>query len=547
MRDEAKTRKQLMAELNVLRARVARLQKDGAATGTLRETPPGNETRTAAILQNTMHAIQDLVSVHDRNLRVVFSNWRWQDHVSSEERNSFPKCYACYMHREEPCVPCPTLEVFRTGRPAKKEIFSRKTNRTYEVNAYPVTEANGNFDLVTLHARDITYLKIAEQEREQLQAKFYRIEKMESVGRLAGGVAHDCNNMLGVIMGHAEMALQEIDSSHSIHLDLEEILFAANRSAHLVRQLLTFARRQKINPEVLNTNDTIENIFEMLSRLLGEDIELQWNPGADLKPVKMDPSQIEQVLVNLCVNARDAIAGCGKVKIGTENFTAKGDVCAQFSGVFRGEYVLIYLEDNGGGMDEEVLGNLFEPFFTTKEVGKGTGLGLATVYGIVKQNGGYIDVDSKTGEGTKFLIYLPVADLPKSENTLPKKPGPTDKKTATILFVEDESAVLTLGKKILEKFGYRVLMAKSPAEALDLAQNYSDTIDLLITDVIMPGMNGRELAQKLAARFDFRSIYISGHTGDVLEQFDGFAGVNFLQKPFTVNSLVEKVREVLAG
>ena len=499
-----------------------------------------------SLLRNTMNAIQDLVTVHDRNLRVVLSNWQGRDHISREERESFPHCYACYMRRDKPCEPCPTMEVFRTGRSARAEIKNPYTQRITEVTAYPVVDASGKFDLVTEHVRDITDLKKAEREREELQVQFNQARKMESVGRLAGGVAHDFNNMLGVIIGHAEMALQEIDPAQSVYSDLKEILTAANRSANLVRQLLAFARKQTINPQILDINETVESMLKMLCRLIGENIELQWNPGSDIWPVRMDPTQIDQILANLCVNARDAIAGCGKVSIETAKVSIDGCFCAEHAGATPDDYVLLCVSDNGCGMEKEILDNLFEPFFTTKEVGKGTGLGLATVYGIVKQNGGYINAESEPGRGTKFFIYLPGVDVPKPEDRLPEQPEVIRKGTETILFVEDENAILNLGKKILERYGYRVLTANSPAVALELAANYPGQIDLLITDVIMPGMNGKELAEILGAlKGGFRSIYISGYAGDVLDRHDVVEGVNFLQKPFSVNSLIEKVREVL--
>jgi two-component system cell cycle sensor histidine kinase/response regulator CckA len=503
---------------------------------------------TGSMLKNTMNAIQDLVTVHDRDLRVVLSNWRGLDHIPPEERDSFPHCYTCFMRRDAQCQSCPTEEVFRTGLSVRREVLNTLNNRLFEVNAYPVVDASGNFDLVTEHVRDITELKKAELEREQLRAKFHEVQKMESVGRLAGGVAHDFNNMLGVIIGRAEMAIQEVDATQPIHSDLEEILVAANRSANLVRQLLAFARSQTINPEILDINASIENMLEMLHKLMGGEIELQWNPGSDLWAVKMDPAQTEQILIKLCVNARDAIAGCGKVSIATENVSTDRPFSDQSGGASRNEYVLLTVSDNGCGMHEEVMGKLFEPFFTTKEVGKGTGLGLATVYGIVRQNDGYIDVESKPGQGTRFFIYLPRAALSQPAAPLSKRSHRDVDGAGTILFVDDESAVLGLGRKILEKFGYHVLVANGPAQALDMAASYPDPIDLLITDVIMPGINGKELAKELGTlKPAVRSIYISGYTREAIDKLHEMNGVDFLQKPFSVNDLIGKVREVLVG
>jgi PAS domain S-box-containing protein len=404
----------------------------------------------------------------------------------------------------------------------------------------PIRDASGAITHFVAAGRNMSRFRKLERELHQAQ-------KMESVGRLAGGVAHDFNNMLGVILGHAELALLQVDSAQPAYVNLHEIQKAAHRSAKLVRQLLAFARKQTISPKVLDINETVESMLSMVRRLIGEDIELLWKPGIDVWSVKVDPTQIDQILANLCVNARDAIAGVGKVVIETGNVSFDETSYREHAEVPPGDFVLLAVNDTGCGMEKQVLDKLFEPFFTTKEVGKGTGLGLATVYGIVKQNNGFIEVQSEPGRGTTFRIYLPRTDTPARE----EQPSQHQKKnltgTETVLLVEDEVSLLELGKITLEHHGYQVLATRHPAEALNLVKNYPGRIDLLITDVIMPAMNGKELAERLSAvKLGIRSIFMSGYTSDVIAQHGVLdEGVHFLQKPFSVKSMVEKVREVL--
>ncbi len=367
------------------------------------------------------------------------------------------------------------------------------------------------------------------------------------MGRLAGGVAHDFNNMLGVILGHTELALLHADETHDLSADLNEIQNAARRSADLVKKLLAFARKEIISPRRLDLNDTVESMLIMLRRLIGEDIDLLWKPAAHLWPVKMDPSQIDQILANLCVNARDAIEGVGKLTIETGRKTFDEEYCKEHAGFIPGDFVLLAVSDNGCGMDKKTLDNLFEPFFTTKETGKGTGLGLATVYGIVKQNNGFINVYSEAGQGSTFRIYLPrfVADE-DTDKALPKK------KTAaagseTILLVEDESTILRMTRMMLERKGYTVIPAATPAEAMEKAKNHPGPIHLIMTDVVMPEMNGRDLAEQIILLYpDIRLLFMSGYTANVIAHHGVLdEGVAFIQKPFSMADMTAKVREVL--
>ena len=396
---------------------------------------------------------------------------------------------------------------------------------------------------------DISDKKSAQKHTEELEKKFLQAQKMESVGRLAGGVAHDFNNMLNVILGHAEMALEDLPNNHPVAGDLEEIQKAAQRSAQLTRQLLAFARKQTIAPKVLDLNESVEGMLKMLRRLIGENIDLAWRPGKTGGMVKVDPTQIEQLLANLSVNAKDAIKNTGKITIETGHAVFDAFYCAEHPGFSSGEFVLLAVSDNGCGMQPETLANLFEPFFTTKEIGKGTGLGLATVYGIVKQNHGFINVYSEPGQGTTFKIYLPLHDVDTTSQPSTREKTPSAPGNETILLVEDEPMLITMAKSILERLGYTVLPATSPGEAIRLAKEYDGKIHLLITDVVMPDMNGRDLAEFLSALFpELRCLFMSGYTANVIAHHGVLAeGVHFMQKPFSGNDLAINVRKILDG
>jgi len=410
-----------------------------------------------------------------------------------------------------------------------------------------VRDASGNvIGLLETH-RDITERKRVEEEKERLETQLAQTRKIEAVGRLAGGVAHDFNNMLGVILGHTELAQSGTEPDDPRYPHLHEIQKAALRSANLTRQLLAFARRQTIALKVLDLNETVEGMLKMLRRLIGEDIDLKWQPGANLWRVKVDPSQVDQVLANLCVNARDSITGIGKLTIETGNVAFDEAHCAEHSDFMSGEYVLLAVSDDGCGMDKETLNKVFEPFFTTKGVGKGTGLGLATVYGIVKQNNGFINVYSEPGMGTTFRIYLPrytgKTDQPRKDS--PAEPACSGQET--VLLVEDEPSILNMTSMMLRRQGYTVLTACTPGEAIRLAEEYAGEIHLLMTDVIMPEMNGRELAKSILLYHPgVKRLFMSGYTANVIAHHGVLdAGVDFIQKPFSSRDLAAKIREAL--
>ena len=394
---------------------------------------------------------------------------------------------------------------------------------------------------------DITAHKKAEEEREKLQSQLNQIQKLESIGRLAGGVAHDFNNMLTAIQINATLARESTPTGSPLIESLDEILSCTRRSSDLTQRLLAFARKQAITPQILDLNATVDGMLKMLQRLIGESVSLNWQPANNLWPVKLDPGQIDQLLTNLCVNARDAINGIGHITITTKNTTFDEAFCAHHAGYAPGNYVLLVVNDDGCGMDKELLSHIFEPFFTTKSVGQGTGLGLATVYGIVKQNHGFINVYSEPGHGTAFNIYLPSHADPL-DSAKPAPPAQSaNRGHETILVVEDEPSILRIAKRSLTGLGYTVLTASTPDEGIQLAVQHQGTIHLLLTDVIMPQLNGRDLALKILIHHpNMKRLFMSGYTSDVIARQGVLnEGIHFLQKPFTIQDLGNKVRAAL--
>jgi len=441
-------------------------------------------------------------------------------------------------------------EILRTGQPLDSEgaaVDAAGRERWLLSAKVPLKDANGEVVGLVGLSRDITERVEMEKAHEELEERLSQAQRLAAVGRLAGGVAHDYNNMLQVILGNAELALAEVSEGDPLYESLSEIHQAGKRSAHLTRQLLAFARRQTIMPQVVDLNEIVSGTLGMLRRLVGEDIRLTWAPGAELGPVKMDPGQIDQILVNLVTNARDAINGVGEVIIETDNAEVDAAYADAHPGAQPGSYVLLAVSDNGAGMDAETLAHIFEPFFTTKAVGEGTGLGLATVYGIVRQNNGIINVYSELGQGSTFRIYLPRHTEAAAEAEAAPTTPELARGTGAVLLVEDEEAVRLLQERNLERLGYTVLAAATPTEALALSAKYDGDIALLITDVVMPQMNGRELAERLQAqRPGLRSLYMSGYTANVVAQRGVLEeGISFIQKPFTLAQLASKVREAL--
>jgi len=407
----------------------------------------------------------------------------------------------------------------------------------------PLVDESGNVVGVASLVLDIT-------ENRRLETSLQQARKMEAVGQLAGGVAHDFNNMLQAILGHAEMAQMQTAPDDPRRDDIAEILRTGKRAGDLTRQLLAFARKQTVAPRVLDLNDVVEGMLKMLRRLIGENIELVWTPQNGLWPVCIDPSQVDQILANLTVNARDAIEGAGRISISVANFVADENSCAWHADITPGNYVVMEVADTGCGMSAEVLSHLFEPFFTTKVLGKGTGMGLATVYGIVKQNNGFVDVESEPAKGASFRVYLPARENPALPNQeqedrhhIPRARG------ETVLLVEDDPSILAMETRMLEKLGYKVIEADDPARAITIAAGHQGRIDLLISDVVLPHMSGRKMADRIRAdRPDTALLFISGYAAEELSRENGADNdFEFLQKPFSLEALAVQVRRALSG
>ena len=461
-------------------------------------------------------------------------------------------CWSALQGLERACPFCPReLLVDEKGDPKgihQWEHQNRVNGRWYDYRYCAIRWTDGRLVRMEI-ATDITERKKSEAEREKLEAQLIQAQKLESIGQLAGGIAHDYNNMLGVILGYTDLSLDSVAPGEPLHEALLEIRKAAERSADLTRQLLGFARKQTIVPRVLDLNQTVEGMLKMLRRVIGENVELEWRPQKGIGSVKVDPTQIDQVLMNLCVNARDAITGPGKIVLETGLKTFDEDFCADHAGAVLGEYARLAVVDTGCGMSPETLSHIFEPFFTTKDASEGAGLGLATVYGIVRQNNGFIDVRSAPGKGSTFTIYFPLYDakgraVPEEVDLEEFKPN-----VETILLVEDEPALLAMTQDMLQRRGYRVLAANGPLEAIRVALEQTADIHLLMTDVVMPEMSGRDLADRLlAVRPGLKVLFMSGHTADILARHGVLGdGVHFIQKPFTMKTLAAKTVEALSA
>jgi PAS domain S-box-containing protein len=438
----------------------------------------------------------------------------------------------------------PLLRAMRGEPMLETELFVRAPKgpgTRVAVSATALLDEEGKLAGGIALLRDVTRQRSLEQQLTQAQ-------KMEAVGRLAGGVAHDFNNLLAVILSYGELVRGETAPDGSARSDMGELIAAAQRAAGLTRQLLAFSRQQIARPQAVKLNDIGSNLEKMLRRVIGEDVELVTQYAAALGTVMADPGQIEQIIVNLAVNARDAMPQGGRLTIETANVRLDEAYAASHSGVVPGEYVRLSVRDTGTGMDAETKRQIFEPFFTTKEVGVGTGLGLSTVYGIVQQSAGRIWVDSEPGNGSTFEIYLPRVDAVEKAPERPTPVPSATKGSATILLIEDDYAVRRVAVRILRDIGYVVLDAPSAGEARRLCATHGPSIDVLLTDVVMPEIRGPALAKELSAGNPrMRVIYMSGYPGaGVVQDSVLEAGANFIEKPFSPTSLVEKVREVLA-
>jgi PAS domain S-box-containing protein len=432
--------------------------------------------------------------------------------------------------------------IHRDGRIDELDVEPRtRDGRVLSTRYAAVVLTVGGEQRLLSIAHDRTTERTLSRQLEQSQ-------KLESVGRLAGGVAHDFNNMLAVIRGYTELLLEAVPPGGPMREELEEIRRAAERSAEVTRQLLAFARKQVVVPRVLDLNATVNGTLKLLRRLIGEDIELLFEAQEPLPQVRIDPSQVDQVLANLCVNARDAIDGGGRITLATASLTIDAERCAPWENLAPGLFVRLTVRDTGTGIPPDVIGHVFEPFFTTKEVGQGTGLGLATVYGIARQNGGFVEAESPPGEGAALHLYLPaIPVLAQASNQAPPAVVPPLGRQEVLLVVEDEPAVLRLCCDLLRRLGYRTLAAASPSEALRLAEMHGSEIRLLVTDVVMPGMSGADLATALQARLPkLPCLFMSGYTPEAIARHGLENRGVFIQKPFDFSTLAARVREALA-
>jgi two-component system, cell cycle sensor histidine kinase and response regulator CckA len=547
---ELRLRRKGGAEIWVTASTAQILDERGAIEGLLAMCSDITARRRAAAerarLNSAVEQAAEAIMMTKRDGTIVYVNPAWQrltGHSSTDVLGRTPRLLRADV--QNPRVYSDLWETILDGRVWRGELTNRHKDGslyTWEETITPVRDESGRITEFIAFGQDTS-------ARRDLEARLRQSQKMEAVGRLAGGVAHDFNNLLTVITGYSERLLTGLADDDPLRKGAEAIKRSADRAASLTQQLLAFSRRQILAPKVLDLNHVVTNMNKLLRRLIGEDVELVTRPAADLGRIKADPNQIEQVIMNLAVNSRDAMPQGGTLTIETSNVLLDKAFAAQYLGLQPGPYVVLTVTDTGCGMDQETQSHLFEPFFTTKEQGKGTGLGLSTTYGIVKQSGGYIWAESEVGRGTTFRIYLPRID----EVTESPAPAP-EARTAplgseTILLVEDEEAVRHLLRDILLRYGYTVLEAENGPQAIAVCRAHSEPIHLVITDMVMPQMSGWEVADAVSAlRPKARLIYMSGYIEHVVvEQRVLESGVAFLGKPFTPETLGRKVREVLDG
>ncbi len=508
----------------------------------MEKTLQKSEAKMRSILDN----IGIGVALISPKMEILELNRQMREWFPDIQPDHHPICFQVFNDPpgKEPCKNCPTQKTLKDGLVHENAVQPPRagTVKNYRVVSSPIRDASGEITAAIEMVEDIT-------EKLALESQVRQSQKMEAVGRLASGVAHDYNNGLTVIMGYTEQALDKINPTDPLYDDLQEVFKAASHSAAVTQQLLAFARKQHISPKVIDLNEAIGGMQKMLQRLIGEDIHLSLLSGTSLRPILMDSSQLDQILANLCINARDAIAGVGKITIETSMASFDDTYCANHAGFVPGDFVVLAVSDDGCGMSRETQGHIFEPFYTTKKLGVGTGLGLSTVYGIVNQNNGFIDFTSEPEKGTIFKIYLPChqGEAAASQKILPAKMPAGHGET--ILVVDDDAAVLNLVRSCLKRLGYTVLVSDMPGEAVKMAEMHLDAIRLVITDVIMPEMNGQELVNRLMAlKPDLQYLFMSGYTADVIRD-RGLTETNggFIQKPFSMKTLAAKVSEALDG
>ena len=492
--------------------------------------------------EHTFDAIGDGVSIQDVEFNVIRANRAFAEIVGKPFKEVIgEKCYHLVHGTDCPVELCPVQVSLRTGEPAHEEFYESALSRWIRVSAYPISEENGGRARYVHVVRDITERKEREAHEAELERHLNRAQRLESIGTLVGGIAHDFNNLLTGMMGYAQLMLMDLDRSDPRYGDLQRIEDSSRRASDLVRQLLTFSRQEKGKSRVMDLNTTMDNTMTLLRRMIPENIAIEVKKAPDLFPVMADPVQMEQVLMNLCVNAKDAMPEGGTLTVETANVRLSEEDCRPYPGRVPGAYVRLSVADTGIGMDEATQQRVFDPFFTTKEVGEGTGLGLATVYGIVQGHQGMVDLRSRVGEGTVFYVYLPAMEEEVEEV------GPLEHMAApggheTVLLVEDGESVLNLGRRALERYGYRVYIARDGEEALDVYREHRDEVALVISDAVMPKMGARELLARLQEMDPkMKMLVVSGYRQDA--EMEGTAG--FVQKPYAIPELLRRVREAL--
>ncbi len=501
-------------------------------------------------LNKILKVVPDLITVQDREMNIIYSNWNGRGDVDIKTQIIGAKCYKSYRNYNSICPDCQAKDILITKKSFENEV-ELPSGEWVEMRIIPILDKKGDVEFFVKWVRDITERKKGEKEREKLSQQLLQSQKIDSIGRLAGGVAHDFNNMLGAIIGFTELSMQLVEDNELLIANLQEISKAANRSAELTRHLLAFARKQESNPKIFDLNVTISDMNNMLCRVIGSNIELIFTPRKKSIIIEMDPAHINQIITNLVINSKDAIIKNGKIVIESDVVFLDDSTDTINKNYKSGEYVKISVSDDGIGMDRETLSRVFEPFFTTKEIGKGTGLGLATIYGVVKQSGGFIDIKSKLEKGTTFSIFFPFYKKDSYKFSNFDEKIVTKNGNETILLVEDEQSILKLTTMMLKHSGYNVLSASNPIEALNIANsnsnNNNNKINLLVTDIIMPDMNGYELSKKILDIYpDIKILFMSGYTANIISAKDFYENeVNFIQKPFSIEEMKLKVRESL--
>jgi PAS domain S-box-containing protein len=497
---------------------------------------------------NAMFDSMAIIDVHDFSIQRV--NRTFLDYLGLEEEDVLGRpCYEVTHRRTSPCMepdgPCPLIRTLKTGRTQVFEHIHYKKDGTpthHEVGTSPIRDETGAIVQVLHVARDVS-------ERKKLEEQLLQAQKMDAVGRLSGGMAHDFNNLLTAIIGYSELAIMGLAEDAPLREHFDVIYAAGSKAAVLTRQLLAYSRKQLLEIKVINLNTVVENTAKLLRSILREDMELIIHTRSSIGNIMADPTQTEHILMNLAVNAKDAMPSGGTLTIETAPRELDAEYAAKHSGVIPGSYVQLTVTDTGEGMSPEVQEHIFEPFFTTKRAGEGTGLGLATVHGIVKQHKGNISVNSEPGRGTTFNIYLPVVSKRVIEESLPQKREPLPRGTETILAVDDDPGIRRLVAAALQPLGYTVIEAVSGADGLQIAEAHAGAIDLLLTDVIMPGMSGRQLAETLAPiRPEMKVVYMSGYTDDVIAHKGILLpGIHFISKPLVPTKMVRRLRNILDG